>query len=64
MAPTNDRELIRDFERRIRNLERPTLIRVGSWTLTETDSGALHAVNTSTGAAGVITISPEVATSE
>lgn len=54
--PRNDQELIREFDRRITALERPTVLRVGPWTLTADDNGNLTATNTATGQSGVVTI--------
>lgn len=59
MART-DAEWAREVERRLAALERPRIARCGAWTLSETASGGLEAVNSRTGRA--VRIAPDETT--
>lgn len=57
--PTTDAEWALSVERRLLALERPTLGRVGSWTLFEADDGSLQGQNSRTGQSFVLSPLPE-----
>lgn len=49
IKPDDPAQLMRDFERRLRALERPTISRVGRWTFEEGPNESLIVTHSGTG---------------